>query len=458
MFRRHRPPMLEPEPSGGGLTRTVLTLATPAIGEGLLTTMVLFANTLFLGRLQDDVALAAVGLSSTLLWIANGLFTAVGVAATAMVARFVGRKEPQMAARVAAQALVLGTVAALGIAVAGVLLSDNLLRLMGAEAEVVRQGSLYINVILASSILSFPTFVASGIMRGAGDTRTPMLIALLQNVWNVVAGYSLIFGVGRLPMLGLLGAGVATSTAGALAGCLSLGALFTGRTPLQVEPRSLLIWDGTLAWRIVRLALPNLAREAVNRTGHILFMRIVAALGTVALAAHQIAVRVESLSYMPGWGFSLAAATLVGQSLGRGEEETAVAAVQRTSALACAVMGIIGLSFAFFSKEMVAVFGANPETLSLASMALQIAALEQVPLALNMVLSAGFQGAGDTRTPMYVTLFGVLIFRVAVVYALAIGLGWGLRGVWLGTAADWAARAMLTVVLFRIGRWREASV
>lgn len=132
--------------------------------------------------------------------------------------------------------------------------------------------------------------------------------------------------------------------------------------------------------------------------------------------------------------------------------------MQRTSALACAVMGVIGLSFAFFSREMVAVFGANQETLSLASMALQIAALEQVPLALNMVLSAGFQGAGDTRTPMYVTLFGVLIFRVAVVYALAIGLGWGLRGVWLGTAADWAARAMLTVVLFRIGRWREASV
>lgn len=318
MFSRHRPATLELDPSGGGLTRTVLTLATPAIGEGLLTTMVLFANTLFLGRLQDDVALAAVGLSSTLLWIANGLFTAVGVAATAMVARFVGRKELQMAARVAAQALVLGTVAAVGIAAAGVLLSDNLLRLMGAEAEVVRQGSLYMNVILASSILSFPTFVASGIMRGAGDTRTPMLIALLQNVWNVAAGYSLIFGVGRLPMLGLLGAGLATSTAGALAGCLSLGALFTGRTPLQVEPRSLLIWDGTLAWRIVRLALPNLAREAVNRTGHILFMRIVAALGTVALAAHQIAVRVESLSYMPGSGVFAGGSHVGGSVFGEG--------------------------------------------------------------------------------------------------------------------------------------------
>ena len=161
---------------------------------------------------------------------------------------------------------------------------------------------------------------------------------------------------------------------------------------------------------------------------------------------------------MPGWGFSLAAATLVGQSLGRGEEDTAVAAVRRTSALACGVMGAIGLGFAFFSQPLVAVFGANQETLRLAGAALQIAALEQVPIVLNMVLSAAFQGAGDTRTPMYVTLFGVLIFRVAVVYAFAIALGWGLRGVWLGTAADWAGRALLTVVLFRRGKWREATV
>jgi putative MATE family efflux protein len=420
--------------------------------------MVLFANTLFLGRLQDDVTLAAVGLSSTFLWIANGLFTAVGVAATAMVARFVGRDDLGMATRIAAQALVVGTVSALGIAVAGMLLSDNLLRLMGAEPAVVRQGSLYIKVILASSILSFPTFVASGVMRGAGDTRTPMWIALIQNIWNIVVGYLLILGIGPLPRLGLLGAGLATSTAGALAGCLALGALLTGRTLLRIKPRSLWTWDTTLAWRIVRLALPNLAREAVNRTGYIIFMRIVAALGTAALAAHQITMRVESLSYMPGWGFSLAAATLVGQSLGRGDAEAAVVALQRTAALACGMMGVIGLGFALFSQQMVAVFGANHETLRLAGAALQIAALEQVPLALNLVLSAGFQGAGDTRTPMYVTLFGVLIFRVAVVYLFAIVLGWGLRGVWLGTAADWAGRALLTAILFRRGKWREASV
>ncbi|MFO7742249.1 MAG: MATE family efflux transporter [Anaerolineae bacterium] len=198
--------------------------------------------------------------------------------------------------------------------------------------------------------------------------------------------------------MSLLGAGIATSTAGALGGCLALGARFTARTPLQVEPRSLFMWYGTLAWRIVRLALPNLTREGVGRTGHILCTRIMTAL------------RVESLSYTPDRGFSLAAATLVGQSLGRGEEDTAVAAVHRTGALACRVIGAIGLGFAFFSHQLVAVFGANQETLRLAGAALQIAALEQVPIVLNMVLSAAFQGAGDTRKPMYVTLFGVPIF------------------------------------------------
>ncbi len=207
-----------------------------------------------------------------------------------------------------------------------------------------------------------------------------------------MAGYLLIFGVGPLPTLGLIGAGVATSTAKALGGCLALGALFTDRTPLQVEPRSLFVLDGTLAWRIVRLALPNLTREGISRTGHTLFKLIVTALGTAAPAAHQITVRVESLSYISGRGFSLAAATLVGQSLGKGEEDTAVAAVHRTGALACRVIGAIGLGFAFFSHQLVVAFGPNQETLRLAGAALQFAALEQVPIALNMVLSAAFQG------------------------------------------------------------------
>ena len=420
--------------------------------------MVLFANTILIGWLRDDAALAAVGLSSTFLWIANGLFRAVAIAATAMVARFLGKRDMEMAKRVAAQSLIVGVLAA-GVATAiGIPLSDDLLILMGAESEVVRQGSLYMKIILATSIISFPMLVAGGIMRGAGDMRTPMLISLITNVWNVVAGYLLIFGPGPLPELRLVGAALATSTARALGGCLALGVLFTGRTALPVELWRLSSWDGHLMWRVLRLALPNVAEQAVGRMGSILFMRIVAGLGTAALAAHQVAVRVESLSFMATSGFAAVTATMVGQSLGAGRKDMAELSIRRTMMFACGLAGTMAVCFALFGRRMVIIFGASPEVLNLAGEAVQIGAVEQVSIAVHMTLAGGLQGAGDTRTPMYVTTFGVLFLRVAVVYLFAITLGWGLAGVWWGTAVDWAGRAALMVVLFRRGRWKGVRV
>jgi putative MATE family efflux protein len=441
-----------------GLNRVIFALAIPAIVENLLTTIVLFANTIFIGWLHDDAALAAVGLSNRFLWIANGLFRAVAVATTAMVAHFLGKKDVETAKRTAAQSLSVGVLAAMVATVIGIPLSDYLLMFMGAESEVVRLGGLYMKIILATSVLSFPMFVAGGVMRGAGDTRTPMVISLATNVWNVVVGYLLIFGPGPLRELGLVGAALATSTARALGGCLALGVLFTGRTVLRVKPRRLLSWDGHLARRIVHLALPNAGEQAVGRLGSILFMRILTALGTVALAAHQVAEQVESLSFMAGSGFTVVATTLVGQSLGASREDMAELSIRRTLMFACGVMGAMAACFALFGQQMVVIFGASPEVLNLAGRALQIGALEQVPLAIHMVLAGGLQGAGDTRTPMYVTMFGVLFFRVAVVYLFAITLGWGLAGVWLGTSVDWIGRAALMVMLFRRGRWKNVRV
>jgi putative MATE family efflux protein len=300
--------------------------------------------------------------------------------------------------------------------------------------------------------------VASGIMRGAGDTRTPMLIAFITNVWTAVIGYALIFGLGPIPAFELAGAGIATSTARTIGGFLALGALFTGRTVIQISPRRLLTWDPDLAWRLLRLALPNLGEQGIQRIGYILFTRIIAALGTAALAAHQVAMRLESLSFMSGWGLGLAAATLVGQSLGAEREDVAELSMRRTLLFACGLMGAMGVLFLLFGRQMVALFGTTPEVRDLASVALQIAALEQISMAINMVLAGGLRGAGDTRTPLYVTLFGVLIFRVAVVYFFAISLDLGLAGVWLGIVADWTGRAILMILLFRRGRWKTIRV
>ncbi|MBC7249345.1 MAG: MATE family efflux transporter [Anaerolineae bacterium] len=440
------------------LNRDIVQLAVPAVLENLLVTMVFFADTLLIGWLKDPTSLAAVGLSSTFMWIATGLFQAIAVGATALVARAWGARQFEEARNIGAQAILLGLVLGGVVMVVMYPLADDFLVLMGGEPEVVSQGSLYLRLILLTSVFSFPQMVVSGIMRGAGDTRRPMQITLLMNVWNVFAAYALIFGPGPLPAWRLAGAGVATSSARMLSGCLALFCIFSGRTVIRVPLRYLLHWDWRTAWRILRLSLPNVGETLIARTGHTLFYRIISALGTASLAAHQIAVRVESLSFMPGWGLTTAATTLVGQALGAGKEDLAEESIRRTLRFALGMMGAIGVVLGLFGRQLVVIFGATPEVLDLAGLAVRLAALEQPGIAMQMVIAGSLRGAGDTRTPMLVTLVGVLFFRVAVVYLFAIVLGWGLAGVWLGTAVDWTGRAVLMYSLFRRGTWKATRV
>lgn len=440
------------------LTRTVVTLAAPAVAENLLVTAVFFADTLLIGWLHDDVALAAVGLGSTVMFAANGLFEALAVSATALVARSWGERDFHQAGRVAGQALGLSLFLSVLIMLLLMPLVEGFLFLLGAEAAVAQAGGMYLRLILSTSFLSFPLMVANGILRGAGDTRTPMWLTLAMNVWNVGAATVLVFGLGPIPALGLAGAGVATASARALGGGLGLLVLFRGWSVLQVRPSALARWDGRLVWRIVRLGLPNLGETIISRLGYLAFMSIVTRLGTVPLAAHQLALRVESLSFMPGWGLSVAAATLAGQALGAGSPEVAEAGIRRTLLIALGLTGAIGALYAAFGPQIVAIFGSTPEVLEQAGLAVRIAAAEQPFLAAQMVLAGGLRGAGDTRTPMWVSLFGVAFLRLAVVYLFAVALGWGLAGVWWGTAVDWAGRSALIWALFRRGRWKEVRV
>ncbi|MBX3052778.1 MAG: MATE family efflux transporter [Caldilineaceae bacterium] len=440
------------------LNRAILVLALPAVIENLLQTVVFFSDTVMIGWIRDPAALAAVGLAGTLFYLLMTLFGALAVSATALVARAWGAGDKERAGTVAAQALLLCVV----LSVAGTLLllpaAPAYLRLMGGDEEVVRQGTLYIRIVLWSSIFNFPMMVANGAMRGAGDTRTPMWNTLAMNSWNIVVSYVLIFGAFGFPEMGLAGAAIGTTTARAVGGILALAALLGSRTPLRISWRALLQWNGRVARRVLQLAIPTAIEGSVAQSGFIIFTRMVASLGTATLAAHQIALRVESLSYMPAWGLAAAATTIVGQSLGAGNVERAEASIRRTALFSLAFNGLLGLSFILYSGSIVSIFGSTPEVLALAGMAVAISAAELLGIGINMILAGGMRGAGDTRTPMYVTFAGVLLFRLPAVYFLAIQLGWGLAGVWWGTAIDWTGRTILLWLLFRRGHWKTIQV
>jgi putative MATE family efflux protein len=446
------------------LNRSILRLAGPAVLENLLNTALFVINTLFVGWLREPAALAAIGVGNTLQVIGQNLFMALGVAALALVARAWGAGDHDGARRLTAHAIVLTLLLSLVLAIPLIALADPFLRLLVRDNDarqletVIASGAEYTRILLLVAPLAYGRVVISATMRAAGDTRTPMLITLLVNVLNVALAAPMIFGVAALPGQGVRGAAIAAAVAQSVGGLLAFAVLLSGRHRLRVRPDDLTRWSGAGVLRILRVAAPNLAEAVVLRIGFILFTGIVGGLGAAAIAAHQIANAIESVSYMPGQGLATATAALVGQSLGARNPEIAALAVKRAGLFGVGIMLLMGACFALFGRELAAAYGAQGDVLMLAAQAVQISALELPTLALYNIYSGALRGAGDTRSPMLVSLIGVIFFRVAVVWLLTVQLGLGLAGVWLGTAIDWAGRAIVVYLLYRGGRWRRVRV
>jgi putative MATE family efflux protein len=298
-----------------------------------------------------------------------------------------------------------------------------------------------------------------------------MYITGLMNVCNIAAAYVLIFGtegtpilrsmpaLGSIPSLGVRGAALATSAARTLGGGIALAILFSSRTPIHLRLPHLRRFDLTLIWRMIRISLPNIGETLISRLGFMLYNRILSALGTVAVAAHQIALRVESLAFMPGWGMATAAAALVGQALGADRTDVAERGIQRTLLLGNGTMALIGAGFVLFAPQIVSLFGVqHAEMAHMAITVVRIGALELFGLCSVMILGGCLRGAGDTRTPMVVTTAGTFLFRVPITYLFALALNGGLRGLWLGTAVDWSMRSLIMLVLYRRGKWKTVEV
>ncbi len=314
-------------------------------------------------------------------------------------------------------------------------------------------------ILLATSLVSYTLTVSNSIMRATGDTRKPMYITGVMNVWNVIAAYVLIFGFGPIPRLELRGVALATSSARALGGLIALSVLFSARTPVHLRLEHVRRFDWSVIWRILRISLPNLGETIVSRLGFILFMRIVSALGTIALAAHQLAIRIESLAFMPAWGLATATAALVGQALGARKADVAELGIRRTLLMGNGMMALIGAVLVAFGPAIVRAFGIQDADLAqMATMAIRISVLELFGLCSLMTISGCLRGAGDTRTPMIVTLAGTLLFRVPTTYLFAVTLGAGLCGVWLATAMDWSMRALIMFFLYMRGGWKTVVV
>ncbi len=439
------------------LNKNIIKLALPVALENVLHMAVFIVDIIMIGRL-GTVPVAAVGLAGALSFVISMIFSALNVGTTALVARSFGAKEKTEAQKVAGQSILLSIIFGLTISPFIFYFADNILILMSAEEEVVALGSRYLKIVLSFLIFRLIILTGSSIFHGAGDTRTPMVITLVTNCVNILFNWLLIFGIWIFPRMEVAGAAWATSIAYTIGASLIFYKLLSRKSILTISFRNIIEVNRSIIKRILRISLPATLDASLTQMGYLFFIKIVAMLGTVSLAAHQIAIRIEALSFMPGFALAVATATIVGQSLGAGKPELARLSMRKNCQIALARMGFFAFVFLAFAKPMAMVFHPEQDVLALSAYCVMIAALEQPALAIYMVYSGGLRGAGDTLSPMIVTIVGTLCFHLPVAYVFGIVLEWGLPGIWFGAALGWILRAIAVYILFRRGRWRRIKV
>ncbi|MGI6631851.1 MAG: MATE family efflux transporter [Bacillota bacterium] len=435
---------------------TVMRLAWPVMAESFLQTFAQIVSMALVGHLGAS-AVTSIGLSMAPLNVFYGLFTGLGVAVTAIVARFMGAEEERKAAHAAAQGVLLSAVIAVAGAVAILVFARDLVVWMGAEPEVVIQGTRYLRAMTPGLFFMWMSTVLTGALRGAGDTRTPMKVNIMISVLNFVLNLILVYGFLGIPAMGVLGAGLATSMARITGGALIYGFYLAGHTVIPPKLKYDFCWDKPAVLKTLRVGLPAAGERVLMSSSSVLYQRMVAGLGTVSYAAHTIGINAESISYMPGQAFAVAATTLVGQSLGAKDPEKAERSTYESLKLACLLVSLMGAVFYFWPDVLMGAYTSDPDVIRLGSVYLRIMAFCQIHQAFGFVLTGGLRGAGDTKFPMIVTAVAAWPIRLVMTHYLINVVRTGVEGAWWAMAADGLFKGVASFIWFRMGRWKRTK-
>jgi putative MATE family efflux protein len=440
----------------GSITRSIFYLALPVVATMFLETAFSIADMFWVGKL-GAVSLAAVISSAFLIWIIYSLVGAVSIGVTALVARFIGAKQPDQAAFSARQAYLFSIVFAICLTVPGILFTKWAFVLMGTAPDVTHLGIRYLRIIFAGAITFFLIDVFSALFRASGDTRTPMLVIGGSLALNIILDPFLIFGWGPFPRLGTDGAALASVFSQCLGSLLFI--LLVRRGKLSFKFSLVPKWDldFSVVWRILRIGIPASSAWILFSVVYLFINKIVALFGTDAIAALGIGNRMESVSFLTCMGFSTAASTLVGQNLGAGKPERSAQAAWRTAGISVLVTGFVATMFLAFPRQIASFFISDPRVIEIGIGYLRILALSQTFMALEIVFEGAFGGAGNTVPPMIVSIAGSAA-RIPLAYLLAVHWGIGVNGVWLAITSTSIVKGIVLALWFRRGRWRSQRI
>jgi putative MATE family efflux protein len=439
------------------LRSRVFRLAWPVMAEAFLQTFVQIVSMVLVGHL-GSAAVTSIGLSTQPLQVFYAIFQGAGVGATAVVARLIGQGDERQAGKASAQAVTLSVIIA--AAGAAVLFANAraMVVWMGAAADVVPEATRYLTVLAPGLFCMWVQTVMAGGLRGAGDMRTPLKVSVIINIINLIGNMLLVYGLFGFPALGVYGAGLATTIARVVGALMMLVPYLSNRSVLYVSFPHDFFPDLTFIARILRVGIPGAVERVLFSGGMMFYSRMVAALGTVAYAAHTIGLSVESIAFMPGGGFGTAATTLVGQSLGARRPDVAERSTYMSFWMSCAFVGSVALLFLFIPEYLIGIYSKEPEVIRLGSIYLRIFAFCQFHQAAAAVFSGALRGAGDTKFVMYMTSVADTVVLLGSTYILLTPVGMGIVGAWIGMAIEGIFRGVACLLWFRTGRWKRVLV
>ncbi|RNL82921.1 MATE family efflux transporter [Sinomicrobium pectinilyticum] len=439
-----------------GLKKAIFLLAVPMILELVMESAFAVVDIYFVGKLGPS-AVATVGLTETYLFLLYSIAMGLSMAVTAIIARRIGEKKKESAGASAIQSIFLGLLASVPFALGGIFFAKELLTLMGGDTWSLEHGYRYTQWMLGGNAVIMLLFVINAIFRGAGDAAIAMRILWISNGINMVLDPLLIFGWGPVPAMGIEGAAIATNIGRGIGVLTQLWILFKGGKHIRAR-LSQLYWDAGMMRHILRTSLGGIGQMIVAMTSWIFLMRILADVGSEAVAGSTIALRIMMFTLMPAWGLSNAAATLVGQNLGAGDPERAESAVWKIGFYNMIFLVCVSLVYFFFNQPLMSLFTDNPRVIAIGGEWLRILSYSYFVYGWWMVSVQAFNGAGDTRTPTRINFVFFWLVQIPLSYLLAITLGWEHSGVFWAVFVSETAVGLYTLWLFKKGRWKTVEI
>ncbi len=447
-------PRALPNLTEGSILKALFALSVPIVLSNLLQTAYQLTDTFWVGRLGPD-AVAAVSLSFPVVFLMIALGGGFTMAGTILVAQYKGKGDLAAVGHVSSQTLLMSLLVSIALSVIGFLISEPILRLMGAEPAVLPQATLYLKYSFLGLVFTFVFFMYQSLMRGVGDVKTPMLVILGTVLLNFVLDPLFIMGWGPIPGFGVAGAAMATLGTQALAAIVGLLMLFHGRYGIRIR-LSEMKPDFSLIKKMFFLGLPASIELSTRALGLMIMSFLVASFGTLTVASYGIGVRIFSFVVIPAFGLAMATSTLVGQNMGAGKIERAEKTAQQSAVIGFIMLALAGLFFYLFAEPATRLFiPDSPEVIRSGSQFVRIMALSFGFVGLQQALNGAFMGSGNTMSSMMLSIVSLWVFQFPLAYVLSQHTGLAEWGIWWAVPISNVLAALATIALFLTGRWKR---